>query len=93
MRILELLSHKGAELSYHDPYIPRTGPTRKYDFHLKSEPLTPENIASKDLVVIVTDHDNIDYTAIAANAKLIVDTRNALRKRSVDVAPGRLVHA
>ena len=83
----------GAELAYHDPYIPRTEPTRKYDFRLDSEPLTPENIASKDLVIIVTDHDNVDYAALATHAKLIVDTRNALRKRSIDVTGGRLVHA
>jgi len=93
LRILELLSQKGAELAYHDPYIPRTEPTRKYDFRLDSEPLTPENIASKDLVIIVTDHDNVDYAALATHAKLIVDTRNALRKRSINVTGGRLVHA
>lgn len=91
-RILELLNEKGAGISYHDPYIPKTERTRKYDFQLFSEPLTPDNIASKDLIIIVTDHDNIDYRNIAAHAKLIVDTRNALRKRSLE-ASGRLVQA
>lgn len=92
-RILELLREKGAEISYHDPYIPRTERTRKYDFQLHSEPLTPENVASKDLIVIVTDHDNIDYERLAAHAGLVVDTRNALRKRSVEVGRGRLILA
>ncbi len=92
-RILELLRGKGAEISYHDPYIPRTERTRKYDFRLHSEPLTPDNIASKDLIVIVTDHDNIDYGRLASHAGLIVDTRNALRKRSVEMGHGRLILA
>lgn len=92
-RILELLNHKGAELSYHDPYIPRTETTRKYDFRLESEALTPENVAAKDLVLIVTDHDNIDYGILGQHSALVVDTRNALRKRSVTVSPGRVVRA
>lgn len=90
-RILELLKGKGAEISYHDPYIPETGPMRKYHFQLESEPLTPENIASKDVIIIVTDHDNIDYRALGAHARLVVDSRNALRKRSVAMTGARLV--
>ncbi len=93
LRILDLLEQKGAAISYHDPYIPRTEPTRRYDFQLESEPLTPENIASKDLIIIVTDHDNVDYDALAAHGRLIVDTRNALRKRSLTVTGGRLVQS
>lgn len=93
MRVMELLSEKGAELSYHDPYVPQTERMRKYNFQLESEPLTPANIAAKDLVIIVTDHDNIDYDTLGTHAKLIVDTRNAMRKRSVEVTGGRLVQA
>lgn len=92
-RILELLKEKGAGISYHDPYILRTERTRKYDFQLHSEPLTEDNIASKDLIIIVTDHDNIDYSLLGAQARLVVDTRNALRKRSVELSHGRLVLA
>lgn len=90
LRILELLSEKGTELSYHDPYVPRTEPMRKYDFKLESEPLTPENLKTKDLVIIVTDHDDIDYRGLAEHAELIVDTRNALRKRGVSAPEGCL---
>lgn len=92
-RILDLLGQKGAAISYHDPYIPRTAPTRKYDFQLESEALTPENIAAKDLIIIVTDHDNIDYELLAAHGRLIVDTRNALRKRGLAARDGRLVQS
>jgi len=92
-RILELLAARGAAISYHDPFVPRTAPTRKYRFELESESLDPGNVASKDLVVIVTDHDNIDYAALGRNARLIVDSRNAMRKRGAVVSPGRLVQA
>lgn len=92
LRILDLLDQRGAEISYHDPYIPRTERTRKYNFRLESEALTPENVASKDLIIIVTDHDNVDYEVIAAHGRLIVDTRNTMRKRSLPVS-GRLVQS
>lgn len=93
LRIMELLRDKHADLSYHDPYVPKTERMRKYDFKLQSEPLTPENIASKDLIIIVTDHDNIDYHSIGAHGTLIIDTRNAMRKRKVAVSKGRLVQS
>jgi UDP-N-acetyl-D-glucosamine dehydrogenase len=92
-RILELLSEKGAEVSYHDPYIPKTEPTRRYDFRLSSEPLTSVNVASKDAIIVVTDHDNIDYSSLAAHAGLIIDTRNAFHRRAITVEPERLVRA
>ena len=93
LRIMELLKEKRAELSYHDPYVPKTERMRNYDFRLSSESLSPENIASKDLLIIVTDHDNIDYQCIGDHAKLIIDTRNAMRKRSAKVSSGRLIHS
>ncbi|MEX1993786.1 MAG: hypothetical protein WD929_03920 [Steroidobacteraceae bacterium] len=37
--------------------------------------LTPGVLSSHDCVVVVTDHDRFDYDAIAAHAKLVVDTR------------------
>jgi len=93
MRIMELLSEKGAELSYHDPYVPRTEPMRKYNFELQSEPLTPAGVADKDVVIIITDHEKKKNKCLGGNAGLIVDTRNAMRKRSVEVAGGRLIQA
>lgn len=92
LHILDMLRDKGARVSYHDPYVPRALPTRKYVFDLESQALTPENIAAKDLVIIVTDHDNIDYAMLAKHARLLVDTRNAIRRRSLATS-GRLVLA
>lgn len=42
--------------------------------------LTPGTVKSYDAVVVVTDHDNVDYRLLADNAALIVDTRNAVER-------------
>ena len=54
---------------------------RHYDYsHMKSVPLSPENLAKYDAVIIATDHSAYDYAAIVDAAKLVVDTRNATRR-------------
>jgi len=56
-------------------------PSFKIDgLELNSIDLTKENISSSDCVVIVTDHTTLDYKLIVDNSKLILDTRNALKK-------------
>jgi UDP-N-acetyl-D-glucosamine dehydrogenase len=77
LKIIELLRHKGAEVVYHDPFVPELGPMRRYNFDLRSVPLTREELARADAVVIVTDHSRIDYDFVVDSASLIVDTRNA----------------
>ena len=73
--IIHLLMRDGAHVTYSDPYVPEL----KHDgFALKSEPgIGP--VETADCVVIVTDHAGVDYKRISKQAKLIVDTRNALR--------------
>ena len=51
---------------------------RRYDLGLSSVPLTLETLQSYDCVIIITHHDDYDWQMIADNARLIVDTRNAL---------------
>lgn len=85
LRLIELLEEKGAIVDYHDPYIPKMPYTRHYQYDKESVKLTPENIASYDLALIVTDHDNVDYELIVKHARLVVDTRNA----TADVKQGR----
>jgi UDP-N-acetyl-D-glucosamine dehydrogenase len=46
---------------------------------MQSVELSPATLATYDCVMIVTNHDCIDYKAIATHAKLVVDTRNALK--------------
>jgi UDP-N-acetyl-D-glucosamine dehydrogenase len=80
LKLLELLSARGAVLDYNDPYFPALHKMRHYDFsNMKSVELSPERLASYDCVLIATDHTSYDYDAIVRNSKLVVDTRNATR--------------
>lgn len=80
--IINLLAGRGADITYHDPYVPRL----HYDSgSLESVALNPETLARADCVVIVTDHSCIDWQSVVTHARLIVDTRNALK----NVPPGK----
>lgn len=81
LRLIELLEARGAKVDYHDPFVPRIPPTRHYGpiAGRASVDLTAAVVASYDAVVIVTDHETVDYPMVAGAAKLVVDTRNALR--------------
>jgi UDP-N-acetyl-D-glucosamine dehydrogenase len=81
LKLLELLTARGAVVEYNDPYFPALHKMRHYDFsQMKSVPLTPEQLSGYDCVLIATDHSSYDYDAIVRNAKLVVDTRNATRR-------------
>ncbi len=75
--IMDMLTERGALVSYNDPWIPRLRPTRKYNFRQESEELTAELLGASDAVVIVTDHSAYDYGEIVRRARLVIDTRNA----------------
>ncbi|HEY9074694.1 MAG TPA: nucleotide sugar dehydrogenase, partial [Desulfobaccales bacterium] len=80
LKIIQLLQRGGAEVQYNDPHLPRCRGMRRYpDFDMASVPLTTEALRAADLVLLVTDHSAYDYAWIAAQAKLIVDTRNAFK--------------
>ena len=85
-KIMELLQERGAEVSYHDPYIPALRPVRRYDFLLTSVTLNQENLESMDCVLLVTDHAVYDYQLILEYAQLIVDTRNAFQAFGGDLS-------
>ena len=73
--IILLLERRGARVTYSDPYVAAI----KLDGReLRSEDANAMS-SQADCVVIVTDHAAFDYAAIARNARLIVDTRNALK--------------
>jgi UDP-N-acetyl-D-glucosamine dehydrogenase len=85
LKLLELLTSKGAVLDYNDPYFPALHKMRHYDFsNMKSVDLKPEKIGGYDCVLIATDHSSYDYEAIVRDAKLVVDTRNATRRVQKD---------
>jgi len=69
------LKQKGAEVSYHDPYIPSIN---HEEIELESVTNLIKGIKTADCVAIITNHSSYDYDQILKDAKLIVDTRNAL---------------
>jgi len=77
LAIVEELLGKGAEVSYHDPYIATMDLDGKG--MLESVPLTDETITGSDCVVIVTDHSKVDYSRVVKLATIVVDTRNVTR--------------
>ena len=66
---------------------------RKYKFDLESQPVNPETIAGYDCILIVTDHDDVDYEMIGTHARLIVDTRNAMNRVPAELVKARCVKA
>jgi UDP-N-acetyl-D-glucosamine dehydrogenase len=76
--VLELLSKRGAQLSYSDPFVPEL----MHGHHTLSSVDLPEALALEpDCAVICTDHTVFDYDAIVNSGTLLVDTRNALKNR------------
>ena len=75
VEIMELLRHKGAEISYADPHVPHFPKMREHRFDLAAVELTPTTLAAADCVLLTTDHDRFDYDLIQRHAPLIVDTR------------------
>ncbi|MBX7104857.1 MAG: nucleotide sugar dehydrogenase [Gemmataceae bacterium] len=74
--IIEALEELGAEVSYHDPFVP-TLKVGKAGERLTSQPLTNEYLESQDCVIIVTDHSTVDYRQLVRHSRLVIDTRNA----------------
>lgn len=78
LRLIELIEEWGGKAEFHDPHVAEIPSTRE---HMaikgrRSVELTEAALKDFDAVVIATDHDAIDYQAIADHAHLIVDTRN-----------------
>jgi UDP-N-acetyl-D-glucosamine dehydrogenase len=73
-KLIHLLRNAGADVSYHDPYVP------EFD-GMTSSPLEPE---AYDCIAIVTNHSSIDYGELVRRGSVIVDFRNATRGHEVD---------
>lgn len=76
IEVMQLLAAKGAKVDYHDPHVPSFD---EHGFALTSISLSPENLKQYDLVVIATDHSDVDYEALVNNSTAVLDTRNALK--------------
>jgi UDP-N-acetyl-D-glucosamine dehydrogenase len=84
-KLIELLEHRGAKTDFYDPHVERIPTTREH-FKLAgraSIKWDQSSLGNYDVVLIATDHDDVDYQALAKTAKLIVDTRNACGRAGV----------
>ncbi|MFK7759929.1 MAG: nucleotide sugar dehydrogenase [Phycisphaerales bacterium] len=78
--IITLLNDAGAQVSYHDPLISEFPSMRRYTIELNSVELDQGTLGSADCVLIVTDHQQIDWDLIGQSSSLVVDTRNAMAR-------------
>lgn len=78
--VITLLRERGAIVSYHDPHVARFPSMRHYRIDLAGVELTEDALRSADCVLIITDHDAINWPLVASASGLIVDTRDAMAK-------------
>jgi UDP-N-acetyl-D-glucosamine dehydrogenase len=78
IRIMQVLAGRGAELSYHDPYVPALP-----DLGLESVPIDP-TLEQADAVVLVTAHPGIDHAELAARSNLFIDLRGITRGLDIE---------
>jgi UDP-N-acetyl-D-glucosamine dehydrogenase len=83
LKLLELLRAEGAEISYHDPYVPQLP-----EYDLASVALDGRVLEVADCVVIATAHRALDLALVIEHARLVVDLRNAVRQRLAGAASG-----
>jgi UDP-N-acetyl-D-glucosamine dehydrogenase len=76
-KVMELLHHEGADLTYTDPYTP-TFDVKGHVF--KGVPLTADLVAASDCVLILTAHSAFDYDMVVKRAPIVFDTRNGTRR-------------
>ncbi len=76
--IIELLQERGAQVAYCDPHIPVARAGRKHDLGLRSVPLTAEEFAKYDALVLSTAHEAFKDPALYTKTRLLCDTRAAV---------------
>lgn len=78
--LMEALKNLGAEVAYHDPYVPVIKHVREHPqwAGTPSIPWSKDSVAAFDAVLISTAHACVNYTELADWAPLIIDTRNAM---------------
>jgi UDP-N-acetyl-D-glucosamine dehydrogenase len=75
VHLMEILRSKGADVLYHDPYVPVFPKMREHRFDLSSVELTADQLNRFDVVLLATNHDDFDYNMILEHSRMIVDTR------------------
>ncbi len=84
--IMDQLLRVGAELGYHDPYVPILPPMRSWPEipAMASRDLSEETVSTVDAVLILTQHANVDYALVERHSQLVVDTRGVYRNNQTE---------
>lgn len=83
--LLDLLKKKGADISFHDPYVPVIPKSREHAHWagFESSPWSEEFLSSLDAVVVATAHSDVDYALALDRVPLILDTRNVYHSKNL----------
>jgi UDP-N-acetyl-D-glucosamine dehydrogenase len=86
LKVIELLQARGVNnVSYSDSWVPSLSERQgEMLIEMESVDLNPDSLKAHDVVVILTEHDNVDYQMIADNSAMVVDTRNAMKTVDID---------
>jgi len=95
LSIIDLLRARGADITYHDPFVPEVTFDHSYTIGagdpLRNTELTDDLIRNSDCVIICTEHSTVDYHRVCELASLIVDTRNALTVETRNGSKAKIV--
>jgi len=88
--LLDLLKKRGAEVAYHDPYVPVIRPSREHSHWAGTRSVDWKEpvVRGFDAVLIATNHKSVNYLELAEWAQCILDTRNAMA--NIKTRPGQL---
>lgn len=86
LKIITLLTQRGAKVDYNDPHVPRSSGHRDYpDLNMKSVKLDETTLKKYDAVIITTGHSAYEYDWIVKHSNLVIDTRNAIKRKRKNV--------
>jgi UDP-N-acetyl-D-glucosamine dehydrogenase len=95
LSVIDLLRAKGADVVYHDPFVPEVTFDHAYTIGeaepLYNHDLTDDLVKAADCVVICTEHSDVNYTRVCELSSLIVDTRNALKEEHRAASKAKVV--
>jgi UDP-N-acetyl-D-glucosamine dehydrogenase len=80
-RLIQLIEEKGGTVDFYDPYVPQIPHMREHAEMSGRRSITfnADHFGAYDAALVCTDHDNVDYLAIADAMDLVIDTRNAMK--------------
>lgn len=85
LKLIELIEGRGGKTEYHDPFVSEIPRIRDYPSlrGRRSVAITAEKLWEYDAIVIVTDHDSVDWPLIGRHGRLLIDTRNVCARNGV----------